>query len=83
MRCEVNKQLNDKERVAAALENPAIVQAVEQTLENAGRRGQSGDGISPGWHEVDEDEGRMYNSCMYSYYIFLRDMNYNLLDKIL
>ncbi|KAF7294704.1 hypothetical protein MIND_01007600 [Mycena indigotica] len=36
----VNKQLNDKERVAAALENPALVQTVEHTLENAYRRGQ-------------------------------------------
>ncbi|KAJ7063552.1 hypothetical protein C8F01DRAFT_82067 [Mycena amicta] len=35
----VNKQLNDKERVAAALENPALVQTVEHTLENAYRRG--------------------------------------------
>jgi len=28
----VNKQLNDKERVAAALENPALVETVEQCL---------------------------------------------------
>ncbi|KAJ7184339.1 FAM96B protein [Mycena filopes] len=28
----VNKQLNDKERVAAALENPALVQTLEQSL---------------------------------------------------
>lgn len=28
----VNKQLNDKERVAAALENPALVEMVEQCL---------------------------------------------------
>ncbi|KAF7323233.1 hypothetical protein HMN09_00104000 [Mycena chlorophos] len=39
----VNKQLNDKERVAAALENPALVQTVEHTLENAHRRGQPAD----------------------------------------
>ncbi|KAJ7221703.1 hypothetical protein GGX14DRAFT_514668 [Mycena pura] len=36
----VNKQLNDKERVAAALENPALLQTVEQTLANAYRRGE-------------------------------------------
>ncbi|KAI0261057.1 hypothetical protein BC834DRAFT_897840 [Gloeopeniophorella convolvens] len=35
----VNKQLNDKERVAAALENPALVEVLETCLENAGRRG--------------------------------------------
>jgi hypothetical protein len=29
----VNKQLNDKERVAAALENPSILRSVEQCLE--------------------------------------------------
>ena len=28
----VNKQLNDKERVAAALENSALVEAVERCL---------------------------------------------------
>lgn len=28
----VNKQLNDKERVAAALENPALVKTVEDCL---------------------------------------------------
>lgn len=32
----VNKQLNDKERVAAALENPALLETVEKCLENAG-----------------------------------------------
>ncbi|KAF9501173.1 FAM96B protein [Pleurotus eryngii] len=31
----VNKQLNDKERVAAALENPALVVTVEKCLEKA------------------------------------------------
>ncbi|KAJ7611678.1 hypothetical protein FB45DRAFT_314206 [Roridomyces roridus] len=36
----VNRQLNDKERVAAALENPALVQTLEQTLANAMLRGQ-------------------------------------------
>ncbi|KAF8191428.1 hypothetical protein K438DRAFT_1720815 [Mycena galopus ATCC 62051] len=36
----VNKQLNDKERVAAALENPALVQTLEQTLANASLRGR-------------------------------------------
>ncbi|KAH9055932.1 hypothetical protein EDB87DRAFT_1638469 [Lactarius vividus] len=34
----VNKQLNDKERVAAALENPALVDVLETCLEGAGRR---------------------------------------------
>ncbi|KIY62710.1 hypothetical protein CYLTODRAFT_458756 [Cylindrobasidium torrendii FP15055 ss-10] len=29
----VNKQLNDKERVAAALENPALVKTIEATLQ--------------------------------------------------
>ncbi|KAJ6606422.1 FAM96B protein [Mycena vulgaris] len=37
----VNKQLNDKERVAAALENPVLVQTLEQTLANASLRGQA------------------------------------------
>jgi len=31
----VNKQLNDKERVAAALENPTLLEAVEKCLETA------------------------------------------------
>lgn len=35
----VNKQLNDKERVAAALENPALVEVLETCLQNAGQRG--------------------------------------------
>lgn len=35
----VNKQLNDKERVAAALENSALLDVVEQCLSTAGRRG--------------------------------------------
>ncbi|KII89277.1 hypothetical protein PLICRDRAFT_109671 [Plicaturopsis crispa FD-325 SS-3] len=34
----VNKQLNDKERVAAALENSALVDTLEQTLAGVGRR---------------------------------------------
>ncbi|KZT44129.1 hypothetical protein SISSUDRAFT_1039404 [Sistotremastrum suecicum HHB10207 ss-3] len=34
----VNKQLNDKERVAAALENPALVDVVEQCLSTASKR---------------------------------------------
>ncbi|KAI9456675.1 hypothetical protein BJY52DRAFT_1275355 [Lactarius psammicola] len=34
----VNKQLNDKERVAAALENPALVDVLETCLESAGHR---------------------------------------------
>jgi len=34
----VNKQLNDKERVAAALENPALVDVLETCLESVGRR---------------------------------------------
>ena len=33
----INKQLNDKERVAAALENPALVEVLEQCLSTAGR----------------------------------------------
>jgi hypothetical protein len=36
---KVNKQLNDKERVAAALENPTLLDTVEQCLANAGARG--------------------------------------------
>jgi hypothetical protein len=39
----VNKQLNDKERVAAALENPHIVKTLEQCLESATRRGVPAD----------------------------------------
>jgi hypothetical protein len=35
----VNKQLNDKERVAAALENPALMSTLEQCLATADRRG--------------------------------------------
>ncbi|KAF5330404.1 hypothetical protein D9619_005604 [Psilocybe cf. subviscida] len=35
----VNKQLNDKERVAAALENSVLLDTVEQCLINAGSRG--------------------------------------------
>ncbi|KAF8968408.1 hypothetical protein BDZ97DRAFT_1800445 [Flammula alnicola] len=34
----VNKQLNDKERVAAALENPVLLDTVEQCLANARSR---------------------------------------------
>jgi hypothetical protein len=33
----VNKQLNDKERVAAALENPALIDMVNQCLSGASR----------------------------------------------
>ena len=32
----VNKQLNDKERVAAALENPSLMETLEKCLETAG-----------------------------------------------
>jgi len=35
----VNKQLNDKERVAAALENPVLLETVEQCLAHADTRG--------------------------------------------
>ncbi|KAI0279822.1 hypothetical protein BGY98DRAFT_915368 [Russula aff. rugulosa BPL654] len=35
----VNKQLNDKERVAAALENPSLVEVLEICLQSAERRG--------------------------------------------
>ena len=34
----VNKQLNDKERVAAALENPALLAVLEECLEPAQNR---------------------------------------------
>ncbi|KAK2460630.1 hypothetical protein APHAL10511_007100 [Amanita phalloides] len=34
----VNKQLNDKERVAAALENPALLETVEQCLASRNNR---------------------------------------------
>ncbi|EPS98593.1 hypothetical protein FOMPIDRAFT_1126273 [Fomitopsis schrenkii] len=33
----LNKQLNDKERVAAALENPALLEVLEQCLSTVGR----------------------------------------------
>jgi hypothetical protein len=36
---QVNKQLNDKERVAAALENSHLLGVVEQCLSNAHQRG--------------------------------------------
>jgi len=39
----VNKQLNDKERVAAALENPALVRTLEQCLASSVRRGLPAD----------------------------------------
>ncbi|KAF8655841.1 hypothetical protein AX16_002925 [Volvariella volvacea WC 439] len=35
----VNKQLNDKERVAAALENPALLESVETCLRAVNQRG--------------------------------------------
>jgi len=35
---EVNKQLNDKERVAAALENGALLSMLEECLESAENR---------------------------------------------
>ncbi|KAF8520161.1 hypothetical protein BU17DRAFT_75719 [Hysterangium stoloniferum] len=35
----VNKQLNDKERVAAALENSALLEVVERCIATANRRG--------------------------------------------
>ena len=35
---KVNKQLNDKERVAAALENPALLEVLEQCLSTAGHQ---------------------------------------------
>lgn len=35
----VNKQLNDKERVAAALENAHLLEVVNQCLDTAGQRG--------------------------------------------
>ncbi|GMK55517.1 hypothetical protein CspeluHIS016_0205730 [Cutaneotrichosporon spelunceum] len=38
----VNKQLNDKERVQAALENSHLLQVVEGCLSTAGRRGAPG-----------------------------------------
>lgn len=40
----VNKQLNDKERVQAALENQHLLQVVEGCLATAGKRGKEGDG---------------------------------------
>ena len=36
----VNKQLNDKERVQAALENQHLLQVVEGCLATAGQRGK-------------------------------------------
>jgi len=32
---EITKQINDKERVAAALENPALLSTVEQCIKEA------------------------------------------------
>lgn len=37
----VNKQLNDKERVAAALENAHLLEVVQGCLSSAARRGKS------------------------------------------
>lgn len=54
----VNKQLNDKERVQAALENQHLLQVVEGCLATAGQRGQAeikevhnsgGSSKSPAW----------------------------------
>lgn len=42
----VNKQLNDKERVAAALENSHLFNVVQACLASAGRRGKSADEIA-------------------------------------
>lgn len=39
----VNKQLNDKERVAAALENQHLLEVILQALSTAHRRGAPGD----------------------------------------
>ena len=39
----VNKQLNDKERVAAALENQNLLEVILQALSTAHRRGAPGD----------------------------------------
>ncbi|GAA5900448.1 iron-sulfur cluster assembly protein CIA2 [Sporobolomyces salmoneus] len=39
----VNKQLNDKERVAAALENTDLLSVVQQCLSTADQRGKGGD----------------------------------------
>ncbi|GAA5954414.1 hypothetical protein JCM3765_004452 [Sporobolomyces pararoseus] len=39
----VNKQLNDKERVAAALENTHLLSVVQQCLSTADQRGKGGD----------------------------------------
>ncbi|GAA5839805.1 hypothetical protein JCM3766R1_004618 [Sporobolomyces carnicolor] len=39
----VNKQLNDKERVAAALENTHLLSVVQQCLSTADQRGRGGD----------------------------------------
>lgn len=38
----VNKQLNDKERVAAALENPNLLDMVRQCLSNKSKEGAAG-----------------------------------------
>ena len=42
----VNKQLNDKERVAAALENSHLFNVVQGCLASAGRRGKSADDLA-------------------------------------
>jgi hypothetical protein len=47
MTLAVNKQLNDKERVAAALENPALIEALEICLASASQRGQPSDSDAP------------------------------------
>jgi len=39
----LNKQLNDKERVAAALENPALVEVLEQCLSTVGQHPEAPD----------------------------------------
>ena len=39
--CAVNKQLNDKERVAAALENNHLLEVVQNCLATSGQRGKS------------------------------------------
>lgn len=60
----VNKQLNDKERVAAALENAHLLDVVQTCLKSAGRRGRTQDDgeveieATDGWEEEIERVAR-------------------------
>lgn len=63
----VNKQLNDKERVAAALENSHLFNVVQGCLASAGRRGKSAEDVagymsSPPGEAGDQDHAAIWKT---------------------